>query len=382
MTASAAEPMPVGGTRFYCVLRELVGGVADVAMLLPMLAGLVAAGGVSGSASLVAVGATYIVAAIYFRVPMPVQPLKALAALALTADATSAELRLAALAFGVALALVATTSLRRRLETVPIVVVHATQFGLAALLLSKAAGAAGAVHPFAPIGLGVAVVGLVFLQARRDWPMLGVVALGSLAWWAFAQAGNPSEPAVREAVPPRLGLVLTMVASQLPLTLANSVVATRAAAEQYFGAARASRVTLSGLLGSITFTSFLASALGTLPTCHGAGGLTAHVKGGARIGYGPAAYGGALIVLGLATFGAPTRLELPRLGVAVLLALTGAHHVALTRASFANLRTAWPVVASGVVTLATDSLLAGVVAAIAALGMTRRGHEPAARGSR
>ncbi len=215
----------------------------------------------------------------------------------------------------------------------------------------------------APSGL-VGADGLIFSG------LLGGLAFASLAWWA-ATRHPVSAPAVGAAAAVRWGLVLTMVASQLPLTLANSVVATRAAAEHYFGAKGSARVTPANLLASIAATSVLAAALGTLPTCHGSGGLTAHVKGGARRAFSTAAFGGLLVVLGVVAWGAALPIGLPRAAVAVLLALTGVHHVALTKTSLSRCQTAWPVLASGVVTVAADSLLAGVVAAIAALHVAR-----------
>ena len=167
-------PLPAAnpGTLYYPIARELLGGLADVAMLLPMMAGLVATGTIAGSASLVAVGVTYIAAAAFFRIPMPVQPLKAMAAIALASGATSTEFRLAALAFAGALGAVAATSLRRRLENVPPTVVHATQFSLAALLLTKSLTAVQPSHGVGPVLLVLAAAVLVVLQARREGPVL------------------------------------------------------------------------------------------------------------------------------------------------------------------------------------------------------------------
>ena len=90
--------------------------------------------------------------------------------------------------------------------------------------------------------------------------------------------------------------------AQLPLTFGNSVVATADAERSYFGD-RARRVRPNRLAGSIAGANLVAGLTHGLPLCHGAGGVTAHVKLGARTAGATAAAGALYLLLGVA-FGA------------------------------------------------------------------------------
>jgi sulfate permease, SulP family len=93
-----------------------------------------------------------------------------------------------------------------------------------------------------------------------------------------------------------------LVVPQLPLTFGNAVVAVSDLAGEYFGPAAArvnpSRVCLSCAAGNV-----VSGVLGGMPMCHGAGGLTAHVRLGARRPGMNLLLGG--VFLGLGIFFAP-----------------------------------------------------------------------------
>ncbi|HEV3478762.1 MAG TPA: putative sulfate/molybdate transporter, partial [Gaiellaceae bacterium] len=130
-----------------------------------------------------------------------------------------------------------------------------------------------------------------------------------------------------------LGTAFTvLVLPQLPLSFANSCLATADAARVYFGD-RARHVRPGRLATTFGSANLLAGALGGMPVCHGAGGLTAHVAFGARTGGAPLVMGVALLTLGLG-FGAGlaallTAFPLPIL--AGLLATAGLLHIGLLR---------------------------------------------------
>jgi SulP family sulfate permease len=120
-----------------------------------------------------------------------------------------------------------------------------------------------------------------------------------------------------------------LVVPQLPLTFGNAVVAVNDLAHEYFGPAaervRPSRICLSAGIGNVG-----SALLGGMPMCHGAGGLTAHVKLGARTAGMNLALGGAFLVLGL-FFAPQVPVLLGLLPVWVLAAFLG----------YAGLRHAW-----------------------------------------
>ena len=92
---------------------------------------------------------------------------------------------------------------------------------------------------------------------------------------------------------------VALVVPQLPLTFANSCIATGDAARTYFGEA-ARRVQPGRLATSLGVANLLSGAIAGMPVCHGAGGMTAHRAFGARTGGAPLAMGAGLIAVALA----------------------------------------------------------------------------------
>jgi SulP family sulfate permease len=89
-----------------------------------------------------------------------------------------------------------------------------------------------------------------------------------------------------------------VVLPQLPMTIGNAIIANTDLAREYF-AERAHRVTnrsVSISQGLANLGSFL---LGGIPMCHGAGGLAAHYRFGARTAGSNLYIGGTLLVLAL-----------------------------------------------------------------------------------
>jgi SulP family sulfate permease len=75
--------------------------------------------------------------------------------------------------------------------------------------------------------------------------------------------------------------LLALVIPQMPMTLGNAVIADMDLSINYFGDA-ARRVTGKALCVSMALGNFLSALLGGMPICHGAGGLAAHYRFGAR----------------------------------------------------------------------------------------------------
>jgi SulP family sulfate permease len=121
-----------------------------------------------------------------------------------------------------------------------------------------------------------------------------------------------------------------LVLPQAPLSFANSCLATADAARTYFGG-RGERVRPDRLATSFGTANLLAGAISGMPVCHGAGGMTAHYKFGARTAAAPLVMGGALLVLAVG-FGSGLAEVLPAFPLPVLaglLATAGLLHIAL-----------------------------------------------------
>jgi hypothetical protein len=184
---------------------------------------------------------------------------------------------------------------------------------------------------------GLAVVGLVLLIALRKAAIsLVLVGLGAILMLVSAGDELALGPSALTLPDFDADVVLTaltvLVIPQLPLSFANSCLATADAARTYFGE-RAATIRPGRLATSLGSANVFAGAISGMPVCHGAGGLTAHHAFGARTGGAPLAIGSALLVLAVAAgsglAAVLTAFPLPIL--AALLAAAGLLHIGLAR---------------------------------------------------
>ena len=119
--------------------NELAGGLGDAGLFIPIAVALVAVNGLAATAVFGVAGATYLATAVAFRVPVPVQPLKAFAAAAIALKLDADVIAAGALLMAAAMTLLAATGLAAWLaERFPVVLVRGIQASVA-LLLAKAA---------------------------------------------------------------------------------------------------------------------------------------------------------------------------------------------------------------------------------------------------
>jgi sulfate permease, SulP family len=358
--------------------HELAGGLGDVGLFVPLAVALVAVNGLNATAVFGAAGLVYVATALYFRVPVPVQPLKAFAAAAIALRLDAEVIAAGALCMAAAMALLSAgglaTALARRF---PVVLVRGIQASVA-LLLCKAAvelaekGNWAGSPPITPgAGLVLAAFSCALLFAlswagRRAVPGTLVVLAGGVAIGVALDGGVPAAATgpqpVSMAFPDGAAFataLTTLVLAQLPLTFGNSVVATADAEREYFGR-RASRVLPHRLAASIGAANLLTGLTGGMPVCHGAGGVTAHVKLGARTA-GATLSVGALYLAAALAFGAslPALLTLLVPGVLAGLLLYVALQHALLAGRLDALEDRLLAVAVGLVTLATGNLAIG-----------------------
>jgi hypothetical protein len=325
--------------------RELAGAVADVGVLLPIAVALIVANGLSATAVLLPAGLLYITVALLYSLPIPVQPLKAFGAIAIAKDLGSDEIAAGALLMGVVFLVLGRTGLiDLAARAFPKALIRGVQITVGLLFLKIAWGlVADPPAAFDDRGLGaaaaaaLAVVALALLLAfRKAAAALALVVLGAVLM--VAQAGGdlalgPSAIATPDIDADVLLTALTLlVVPQLPLTFANSCLATADAARSYFGE-RAGAVRPGRLATSLGSANVVAGAMSGMPVCHGAGGLTAHYAFGARTGGAPFAIGAVLVVLAVAAGSglAAMLAAFPLPVLAALLAAAGILHIGLAR---------------------------------------------------
>src|SRR3546814_239754 len=186
--------------------------------------------------------------------------------------------------------------------------------------------------PAVPAGLALATLLALWLGAP------GIV-LQDLPAASLPLTSWPSPDALQRSLS-------LLVLPQLSLTFANAVLLTALVAGDYFGA-RAAHVTPRRLSITSGLANLLLTPLGALPMCHGAGGLAAHHRFGARSGTAPLVLGAALLAVALlpGDLGLVLLAAIPVAGLGALL-LVAAGQLALTRRLFDRKPSCWPVIAT------------------------------------
>lgn len=339
--------------KFRFNLAELSGALADLGVMLPLVLALISLNGVNASSAFVVVAFAYFLNAFAYRLPVPVQPLKALAAAALALGLTPGVITASAWWIaGIFLLLAVSGAVVWIGKLFPVPVVRGIQIGLGILLLRSAwalvtVPADGWEGSLVFSGLSIPWLWVATLLAaaalaagllwRPSWAGLLVVLSGLL--FGLMRFGAPDLQlalAVPSPVLPRLEdfgpAFVLLVLPQVPLSLANSVFATSDAARQYFGSA-GERVSPRRLLLTMGTANLAAAALGGVPVCHGSGGLTAHYRLGARTGGALLIIGALFLALGL--LGGAGLLSLLRLipfpALGILLAYVGVQHMLLAK---------------------------------------------------
>ena len=340
---SSGTPVEPGGGRALRFDRnELSGAFGDMGTDMPLLVGMVLAAGLDAASVLVMFGLMQVATGLAYRMPMPVQPLKAVAALVITQQVTAGTLYGGGLAIGLTMLVLAATGLLGWLaRIVPPAVVRGLQFGLGlqlSLLALRDMVPAGGASGYA-LAAGAFALVLLLLGNRRWPPALFVIALGVL--WALAFAVDPraladgmgiSLPAPRTVTWADVTAgFLALALPQVPLSLGNSVLATRQLAADLFPDRPPLGVRRIGL--TYAAMNLVAPWFGGVPTCHGSGGMAGHWAMGGRTGGSVVLYGAFWLVLGLFFGGAfATVVQVfPRPVLGVLLVVEGLTLLLLAR---------------------------------------------------
>lgn len=287
--------------------NELAGAFGDIGTDLPLVVGVALAANLDGTSVLVMFGLMQILTGLRYRIPMPVQPLKAMAAIVIAQKIAGPVLYGAGLAIGVTMLLLSVSGLLDWLaRLVPKSVVRGIQFGLglqlATLALRDYVQADGAVGYWLA---GVAfVLAVIFLGNRKYPAALFLVAVG----FVYAVALKLQVSSILEGVGFGLPQVyvpqwqdvftgfLLLALPQIPLSLGNSILATRQIAEDLFPHRR---LTIRKIGLTYALMNLINPFFGGIPTCHGSGGMAGHYAFGARTGGSVIIEGALYVFLGL-----------------------------------------------------------------------------------
>ena len=287
--------------------NELAGSFGDIGTDLPLIVGMILAVGLDSASVFIVFGVLQIATGLLYGLPMPMQPLKAMAVLVITQRIEGNVLYGAGIAIGAIMLVLSLSGLLAALaRLIPKCVVRGIQFGLGlslALLALKTYVPSQGVEGFVLAGIGFAA--MVLLWGNRRVPA-GLLVIGIGVVYAIAlRFDHESVQAGMAVTWPRVhvpgwndiltGLVV-LALPQLPLSLSNSVIATTQTVQDLFPERQAS-IRKIGVTYAVV--NLIAPLLSGIPVCHGCGGLAGHYAFGARTGGSVIIYGTFYVVLGV-----------------------------------------------------------------------------------
>ncbi|KAI9730637.1 MAG: hypothetical protein M1818_008119 [Claussenomyces sp. TS43310] len=293
-------------------LAEISGSLGDLGTLLPLMIALAVNHSIVLSTTLVFSGLWNILTGFFFGIPLPVQPMKAIAAVAISRSFTVAETVSAGFfVSGFVLLFSITGLLRWFTRAIPTPVVKGIQLG-AGLSLVISAGTSllqplgwtspnwadnrlwalfaflsllfTQLFPRLPYALMIFILGLVFSAS-----LVGLQDLPSPRIWR-PQVLVPSWASFKTGA-------LDAGLGQLPLTTLNSIIAVSFLSADLLPHLPAPSVTAMGI--SVALMNLIGGWFGAMPVCHGSGGLAAQYRFGARSGASIILLGLFKVILGL-----------------------------------------------------------------------------------
>ena len=279
---------------------EFAGAFGDLGTLIPFVVGYITINKMDPLGILVAFGLFKIFVGLYFRTPIPIQPMKAIGGMAIShpGSITPGMIWGSGIFTGLFWLLMGMTGAItwiERITTKP--VVRGIMLGLGFSFIVEGLGMMRGEPLFA---IGGIVIILLLLGSKRFPAMLVLLTYGIVL--AFIQKpdlfGELSHISIRFRFPElTLGRMswkdllagfVILGLPQAPLTLGNAIIGTVAENNEYFPDRKVTAKTISLDHG---FMNLISTFIGGIPMCHGAGGMAGHIRFGARTG-------GALVILG------------------------------------------------------------------------------------
>ena len=303
------------GLRYKFNRLEFAGSLGDLGTLLPLGIGMVMINGLSPIGLFFSVGLYYILSGIYCGVTVPIQPMKVIGAYAIATAMSASQILASGLLMAVVLLVIgATGAVTVMGKYTPKSVVRGVQLSTGTLLMaegvklmlgtSRFQSLQKAVEPYLtvqgmgpiPIGIIIGVAGgiltLLLLENKR-LPAGLLVVFGGIGLGVILGTHQGLDklklglnlPGILPFGFPRTAdftfALFALVLPQVPMTIGNAIIAYADLSREYFGN-NARKVTYRSACLSMALANFLSFFLGGMPLCHGAGGLAAHYRFGAR----------------------------------------------------------------------------------------------------
>jgi len=342
---------------------ELAGAFGDLGTLLPIVVGMILINKLSPSTVFLAFGLFYLLTGCYYRLPVPVQPLKAVGAIAIAYPAmiTESVIGASGIIFGALLLVFALTGMVDKLAklfTQP--VVRGIQLSLGLVFLKKGIelivspqvflnglpGRFAEYHINLIIGVVVFALVLGLLDNKKFPAALVALAAGILSGFVLGgfNAGAFSiGPTPMQFIKPTLQdfwtALIMLILPQIPLTIGNACVGTADTCCTLFPDSPLLSKTKAGKFAfTMGIANLPAGLFGAVPMCHGTGGLAAHYRFGARTGGAPVMIGALFVIMALAfgELGFALLAMIPNSVLGVLLVFAGLELCPLVRSLKTN----------------------------------------------
>jgi SulP family sulfate permease len=301
---------------------EFSGSLGDLGTLLPIAIAMIVLNGLNVTNVMVTVGMFYVIAGIYFKVPVPVQPMKVIGAYAIAVGLTPAQIVSASLWMGICVLFMGTTGLIHIIgKYTPKSTIRGVQLGVGIILMTK--GLDFMINPdpnlaiqsLGPVNMGIilGIIGMALtflLLENKKIPAAVIVISAGILLGLFI--GKPVEfsklkigfnvpmpfPYGMPAWSDLMWVIPALVLPQLPMTIGNAILSNTDLMHEYFGK-RAHRATYRSIANSQGIADIVSFIWGGIPMCHGAGGLAANYRFGARTAGANIMIGSIFVLLGI-----------------------------------------------------------------------------------
>jgi Na+-transporting NADH:ubiquinone oxidoreductase subunit NqrD len=280
---------------------ELSASLADLGTFLPLVLGVLIVTQMDPVGVLFGFGIFALVTGGLYRRPIPVQPMKAVAAMGIAGMLSADAMVATTVVMGCVLLVLSLSDVITRIRRfIPNSIMHGLKLSLVVSLIVVTHSRL----EWQWMDVGLLLIGLIALQRTplKSLSALFMIVIGMWLWMPLERVSVGFDPSLPTLIWPSLeSFLIAMRDATLPqliLTITNALILTAVIAHAYYPEDHP-RVTEQRLARSSGWANLLLAPFGAMPMCHGAGGLVAHHAFGGRSGWTMALFGLFCLILGL-----------------------------------------------------------------------------------
>jgi len=268
-------------------LEEIAGAIGDYGTLFPIVLGVAFVSNLNLGHILLFFSVWYIITGLYYKMPMPVEPMKAIGAIVIAGNLSKEEITASGMILGILFLILGfSKGMNFVQEKVPSSVVRGIQMGLALLLFKTSINFMIKDIILSLICITIIILFLITTKFTHitDISVIVILLIGIVI--GFSKSGIPQIrilplptliiPGIQDFL--KGGWLLAI--SQAPLTITNAILSTSLLMQDLIHR----EVEPDKLSISIGLMNLTSVPFGGFPMCHGAGGLAAQYRFGARTG--------------------------------------------------------------------------------------------------